>query len=75
MGAPFTPWAEERLKEIRPGNGPRAVTEEQIKSAQALATSELLQLRGMSEEWPIEEVLQKLAIIGAQVALGAIFPA
>ena len=30
VGAPFTPWAEERLKEMRPGNGPRAVTEEQI---------------------------------------------
>ncbi len=27
VAAPFTPWAEERLKEMRPGNGPRAVTE------------------------------------------------
>lgn len=30
VGAPFTPWAEERLKDIKPGNGPRAVTEEYI---------------------------------------------
>ena len=28
--APFTPWAQERLKDIKPGNGPRAVTEEFI---------------------------------------------
>jgi hypothetical protein len=28
--APFTPWALERLKDIKPGNGPRAVTEEFI---------------------------------------------
>lgn len=26
----FTPWAQERLKDIRPGNGPRAVTEQYI---------------------------------------------
>ena len=30
VGAPFTPWAEQRLKDIKPGNGPRAVTEEYI---------------------------------------------
>jgi hypothetical protein len=29
-GAPFTPWAQEKLKDIKPGNGPRAVTEEFI---------------------------------------------
>jgi hypothetical protein len=28
--APFTPWAQERLKDIKPGNGPRGVTEEFI---------------------------------------------
>ena len=28
--APFTPWGQERLKDIKPGNGPRAVTEEFI---------------------------------------------
>src|SRR5690349_17852404 len=28
--APFTAWAQERLKDIKPGNGPRAVTEEFI---------------------------------------------
>ena len=28
--SPFTPWAQERLKDIKPGNGPRAVTEEFI---------------------------------------------
>jgi len=30
QAAPFTPWAQERLKDIKPGNGPRAVTEEFI---------------------------------------------
>src|SRR5437879_13867199 len=30
VAAPFTPWAQERLKDIKPGNGPRAVTEEFI---------------------------------------------
>jgi hypothetical protein len=30
VAAPFTPWAEERLKDIKPGNGPRAVTEQYI---------------------------------------------
>ncbi|HYR84943.1 MAG TPA: hypothetical protein VE422_12755 [Terriglobia bacterium] len=30
VATPFTPWAEERLKDIKPGNGPRAVTEEFI---------------------------------------------
>jgi hypothetical protein len=28
--APFTPWAQERLKDIKPGGGPRSVTEEFI---------------------------------------------
>jgi hypothetical protein len=27
VAPPFTPWAQERLKDIKPGNGPRAVTE------------------------------------------------
>ena len=30
VGAPFTPWAQEKLKDIKPGNGPRSVTEEHI---------------------------------------------
>src|SRR2546422_8407729 len=30
VAAPFTPWAQEKLKDIKPGNGPRAVTEEFI---------------------------------------------
>ena len=30
VASPFTPWAQERLKDIKPGNGPRAVTEEFI---------------------------------------------
>lgn len=30
VAAPFTPWAQEKLKDIKPGNGPRAVSEEQI---------------------------------------------
>ena len=30
VAAPFTSWAQERLKDIKPGNGPRAVTEEFI---------------------------------------------
>src|SRR5215467_6799821 len=30
QATPFTPWAQERLKDIKPGNGPRAVTEEFI---------------------------------------------
>src|SRR5437867_12837624 len=30
VASPFTPWAVERLKDIKPGNGPRAVTEEFI---------------------------------------------
>ena len=30
VASPFTPWAQERLKDIKPGNGPRAVTEELI---------------------------------------------
>ena len=40
VGAPFTPWAEERLKEMRPGNGPRAVTEDSDqRSAEYLVRS------------------------------------
>lgn len=30
VAPPFTPWAQERLKDVKPGNGPRAVTEELI---------------------------------------------
>jgi hypothetical protein len=30
VASPFTPWAEERLKDMKPGNGPRAVTEQYI---------------------------------------------
>lgn len=30
VAAPFTPWAEEKIKTFKPGNGPRAVTEEHI---------------------------------------------
>lgn len=30
VGAPFTPWSQERLEEMKPGNGPRAVTEQYI---------------------------------------------
>ena len=30
VASPFTPWAEERLKEMKPGNGPRAVHESEI---------------------------------------------
>ena len=30
VGPPFTPWALEKLKDIKPGNGPRAVTEQFI---------------------------------------------
>ena len=30
VASPFTPWAEERLKDMKPGNGPRSVTEQFI---------------------------------------------
>ncbi len=30
VASPFTPWAQEKLKEMKPGNGPRAVTEQFI---------------------------------------------
>jgi hypothetical protein len=30
VASPFTPWAAERLKEMKPGNGPRAVHESEI---------------------------------------------
>jgi len=30
VASPFTPWSQERLKEMKPGNGPRAVHESEI---------------------------------------------
>ena len=30
VASPFTPWSQEKLKEMKPGNGPRAVTEQFI---------------------------------------------